>query len=119
MNYAQWKNLAELREELAKVDKSLNIKRSGTPLTFDDNNLYINDKEYPIIGNICMDMLFVKIDDNVYYVKDNILVSSEKEVVKEKIKYVRTSVTVYKNEKDSKITSFICVKYSTRCDFYK
>ena len=46
MNYAQWKNLAELREELTKVDKSLNIKRSGTPLTFDDKNLYINDKEH-------------------------------------------------------------------------
>lgn len=27
--------------------------------------VYINNKEYPIIGNICMDMLFVKIDDTV------------------------------------------------------
>lgn len=29
------------------------------------NYLYINNKKYPIIGNICMDMLFVKIDKNV------------------------------------------------------
>lgn len=28
-------------------------------------NVYINGKEYPIVGNVCMDMLFVKIDDNV------------------------------------------------------
>ena len=27
--------------------------------------VYINDKKYRIIGNICMDMLFVKVDDNV------------------------------------------------------
>ena len=27
--------------------------------------VYINDKRYPIVGNICMDMLFVKIDDEV------------------------------------------------------
>jgi len=28
-------------------------------------NVYINDKSYNIVGNICMDMLFVKVDDNV------------------------------------------------------
>ena len=28
-------------------------------------NVYINDKEYKIVGNICMDMLFVKADDTV------------------------------------------------------
>ena len=41
MNYAQWKNLAELREELTKVDQSLNIDKSGIPITYDDNNLYL------------------------------------------------------------------------------
>ena len=49
----------------------------------------------------------IKLDDKEYYVKSNVLVNTEKEVVKEKSKYVRTSVTVYKNEKDSKISSFI------------
>lgn len=28
-------------------------------------NVYINDKSYNIVGNICMDMLFVKVDDSV------------------------------------------------------
>lgn len=28
-------------------------------------NVYVNEKEYPIIGNICMDMLMIKIDDSV------------------------------------------------------
>lgn len=27
--------------------------------------VYINDKKYQIVGNICMDMLFVKVDDSV------------------------------------------------------
>lgn len=27
--------------------------------------VYIKDREYKIVGNICMDMLFVKVDDNV------------------------------------------------------
>lgn len=40
-------------------------------------NVYINGKEYKIVGNICMDMLFVKVDENVkvndeaYIIKDN------------------------------------------------
>lgn len=40
-------------------------------------NVYINGKEYKIVGNICMDMLFVKVDDNIkvndeaYIIKDN------------------------------------------------
>ena len=34
--------------------------------------VYINNKEYPIVGNICMDMLFVKVDDfvKVVLIKD-------------------------------------------------
>lgn len=46
MNYSHWKNMSELMLELTKVDKDLNITKSGTPLTYDDNNLYINDKEH-------------------------------------------------------------------------
>lgn len=46
MNYAQWKNLAELREELTRIDKNLNITRSGIPLTYDDEHLYIDDKDH-------------------------------------------------------------------------
>ena len=49
----------------------------------------------------------IKYDDKKYYVKENVLVDNEKDVVKETTKYVRTSVTVYKNETESKIESFI------------
>lgn len=46
MNYAQWKNITELKTELTKVDKNLSISRSGIPLTFDEEHLYINDKDH-------------------------------------------------------------------------
>ena len=46
MNYAQFKNMAELMSELTKVDKALNIDRSGIPLTYDDNNLYLDTKDH-------------------------------------------------------------------------
>ena len=49
----------------------------------------------------------IKVEDEILYVKENVLVSNEKEVVKEKNKYVRTSATIYKNETDSKIESFV------------
>jgi len=43
------------------------------PIGYDDGiirknkgrNVYINNNSYPIIGNICMDMLFVKIDESI------------------------------------------------------
>ena len=46
-------------------------------------------------------------NDNTFYVNKENLTENKKDVVMEKDKYVRTSVTVYKNEKDSKIESFI------------
>lgn len=49
----------------------------------------------------------VIIDNEVFYVKEGILVENDRDVVKESIRYVRTSVTVYKNETESKILSFI------------
>lgn len=49
----------------------------------------------------------IEYENNKYYVLSNSLVSNEKDVVLEDVKYVRTSVTVYKNETDSKIESFI------------
>lgn len=76
----------------------------------DDDKIYrgrkivSNDNTKTIGANVYTK---IKLDDKEYYVKSNVLVNTEKEVVKEKNKYVRTSVTVYKNEKDSKISSFI------------
>ena len=46
-------------------------------------------------------------DKSIYYVDSDSLVKDAKSVVLEKVKYVRTSVTVYQNSEDSKIESFI------------
>ena len=49
----------------------------GMTRKYTGSYIYINDKKYNIVGNICMDMLFVKIDstvkigDKVYILKDN------------------------------------------------
>lgn len=63
-----------------------------------------SDKEMVIDNN---DYVEVIIDDVSYYVRKENLVKEKKGVVLEKEKYVRTSVTVYENELDSKIASFI------------
>ena len=68
------------------------------------NKVKSNQKN-KLIGDI--NYTEIKVDENVYYVLDNVLVSSQNDVVKEEIKYVRTSVTVYENETESKIQSFI------------
>lgn len=49
----------------------------------------------------------VEYEKNRYYTENKYLVAKLEDVVLEKEKYVRTSVTVYQNEKDSKIESFI------------
>ncbi len=51
--------------------------------------------------------VLVKLDDKEYYIKEENLTEDENKVVTETEKYVRTSVTIYKNENDSKIASFI------------
>lgn len=55
--------------------------------------VFINGKEYPIVGNVCMDMLFVKIDDNVK-------LYDEAEILKdvEHIKYVADYLGTVPNE---------------------
>lgn len=52
-------------------------------------NVYINDKSYEIIGNICMDMLFVKIDDDVE-LHDQVEILRDNEHIKEVAKYLDT-----------------------------
>jgi len=49
----------------------------------------------------------IKYNDNLYYVRKEELVGNDRDVVLEDKKYVRTSVTVYENETDSDIASFI------------
>lgn len=57
----------------------------------------VNKKEY----------IQIKINNKNYYVLKENIVNNKKDIVLEKEKYIRTSVTVYKNEKDANISSFI------------
>ena len=78
------------------LNKSEDITR-GTKISTKNDKFTYEEKEYTLINY----------NDKEYYVLSNELVDNEKDVVLEKSKFVRTSVTVYKNEVDSKIESFI------------
>ena len=52
-------------------------------------NVYINNKEYKIVGNICMDMLFVKIDSSVK-VGDKVTIIKDIGHIEEIAKYLDT-----------------------------
>lgn len=52
-------------------------------------NVYINDKPYEIVGNICMDMLFVKVDDEVK-VHDRVEILRDIEHIEEVAKHLDT-----------------------------
>ncbi len=69
----------------------------GKKVIYSGKKVNMNDNEY----------LLIKFDDKEYYVNAKQLVKNVKDVVLEKERYVRTSVTVYENETDSKIASFI------------
>lgn len=51
--------------------------------------VYINDKKYHIVGNICMDMMFVKVDDSVN-IGDKVVVIKDINHIKEIAKYLDT-----------------------------
>lgn len=80
----------KLMEEIDTIYRGKKIKSNGEIITIGDIN-YVE----------------IKIDNKSYYVKEYMIVEKIEEIVKETTKYVRTSVTVYKNETDSKIASFI------------
>lgn len=73
-------------------NKHVEQKFTSFDKTIDENNTKYIQIEY---------------NNTNYYVNSRNLVSDIKDSVLEKTKYVRTSVTVYENEKDSKISSFI------------
>lgn len=52
-------------------------------------NVYINNKKYPIIGNICMDMLFVEVDDKVK-VGDKVTIIKDIKHIKQIAKHLDT-----------------------------
>ena len=69
----------------------------GKKVIYSGKKVNMNDNEY----------LLIKFDNKEYYVNAKQLVKNVKDVVLEKERHVRTSVTVYENETDSKIASFI------------
>lgn len=69
----------------------------GKKVIYSGKKINMNDNEY----------LLIEFDNKEYYVNAKQLVKNVKDVVLEKERYVRTSVTVYENETDSKIASFI------------
>ena len=77
-----------------KEDKNL---VRGTKVSSYKNTVTKNNKSYTKIDY----------DKSIYYVDSGSLVKDAKSAVLEKVKYVRTSVTVYQNSEDSKIESFI------------
>jgi len=52
-------------------------------------NVYINNQKYPIVGNVCMDMLFVRVDNNVN-VGDVVVIIKDNEHVMEIANHLKT-----------------------------
>lgn len=52
-------------------------------------HVYINNNLYPIVGNICMDMLFVKVDDSVE-VGDQVIIIKDIEHIRKIAKHLDT-----------------------------
>lgn len=87
---------------LYNYDEDNNFKETdkiirGSKVVYLDKSTLVNDAKYNEI----------KYNDKSYYILESNLVSDIKDVVMENNKYIRTSVTVYENAKDSKIASFI------------
>ena len=81
-------------EDNLKEEKELN---RGTKVTSYNESIEKEEKKYTKI----------EYEKNNYYVDSKSLAKDIKDSIQEKEKYVRTSVTVYENEQDSKIASFI------------
>lgn len=79
------------------VAESDNEKIAVVPIGYADGIIrknkgryvYINDKKYLIVGNICMDMLFVKVDDTIK-VSDQVLILKDNEHIKDVSNYLET-----------------------------
>ena len=73
-----------LYSEIIQIGYGDGIIRKNT-----GRNVYIHGKEYPIIGNICMDMLFVKIDDTVH-IHDTVVLLKDIEHIEQVARYLDT-----------------------------
>lgn len=52
-------------------------------------SVYINDKKFRIVGNICMDMLFVKVDDSIK-LHDRVMILKDNEHINEVCDHLET-----------------------------
>ena len=77
---------AKGKEKIAVISigyaDGINRKNTG-------RSVYIKDKKYKIVGNVCMDMLFVKVDDSVR-VGDKVAIIKDIEHIKEIAKHLDT-----------------------------
>ena len=87
-------NYDEETNSLTKLDEELT---RGTKVSSDKTTITYEEIEYTKI----------KLENGFYYVETANLKNNQKDVVLEDTKYVRTSATIYKNEKDSKIESLV------------
>ena len=83
-------------KENNSLQESKNVAR-GIEVTKYGDSITQNDIKY----------INIEYDKNKYYIKEDNLVNNKEDVVLEKNRFVRTSVTVYENEKDSRLVSFI------------
>lgn len=121
IGFGIYKGVGILKNNVKIIAKDYYLASSVNKIktyTYNEENEKMEDGEELVRGSkvksydkskIIDDITYIetKIDDKVYYIlPDNLSLDKDK-VVLEKEKYVRTSVTVYKNEVDSKILSFI------------
>ena len=53
----------------------------GIIRAYTGNNVFINDKEYQIVGNVCMDMLFVQTDEQIKEYQEVVLLKDNKHII--------------------------------------
>lgn len=53
----------------------------GIIRAYTGNNVFINDKEYQIVGNICMDMLFVQTDEQIKEYQEVVLLKDNNHII--------------------------------------
>lgn len=88
--------LYSYNEESEKMEETEIIYR-GTKVKSKDQKKIIGDISY----------VEITIEEKKYYINEINLTEDEKNIVLEKEKYVRTSATIYQNEQDYKISSFV------------
>ena len=84
-------------EEAAQMEESTDKLYRGMKVKSSYLKKVVEEKEY----------IEIKLNDKTYYIDELYLTEDKNNIIRETTKYVRTSVTVYKNEIDSKIASFI------------